>query len=42
MASISVETNVPIAMRDGVRLFADIYQAGGARTPSGIASKCAL
>jgi putative CocE/NonD family hydrolase len=26
MGSISVETNVPIPMRDGVRLFADIYR----------------
>jgi predicted acyl esterase len=27
MASIVVETNVPIPMRDGTRLFADIYRA---------------
>jgi uncharacterized protein len=26
MASIVVETNVPIPMRDGVRLYADIYR----------------
>jgi predicted acyl esterase len=31
MASIVVETNVPIPMRDGARLFADIYRP----SPSG-------
>jgi uncharacterized protein len=31
MASVVVETSVPIPMRDGVRLFADIYRPSPAR-----------